>query len=341
MTHERMTAIMQPIATLFAVSLGWGAVLASAAAAGPALSIPLACDPDRTCLIQQYVDMAPGPEATDPFCGTATYDDHKGTDFRVLSLKEMAKGVSVLAVAGGTVLRLRDGEADRLIQSVDERAGLQGKECGNGLVIDQGDGWTAQYCHLRANSIRTKAGQNVRTGEPLGLVGSSGFSQFPHLHLTVRRKDRVIDPASGREMGTGCVGIISGDRSLWSIKAQNWMSAAGRSIIDVGLTGELIDHDQLVETGAPPSLVVNDTAIVGWGWFANLHKNDQVRIRIVSPRGATLIDTVSDPLPQAKASYSRYAGRKRLPEVGRYSVTVDLLRNGEIVETRTEDILAE
>ena len=341
MTHERMTAIMQPIATLFAVSLGWGAVLASAAAAGPALSIPLACDPDRTCLIQQYVDMAPGPEATDPFCGTATYDDHKGTDFRVLSLKEMAKGVSVLAVAGGTVLRLRDGEADRLIQSVDERAGLQGKECGNGLVIDQGDGWTAQYCHLREGSIQVKAGQRVVTGEPLGLVGASGFAQFPHLHLTLRHKDRIIDPVSGREMGTGCDSTSSANHSLWSDEAQVWINSADRSIMGVGLAGGLIDHDRLVETGNPPSLVASDTAIVGWGWFANLQQHDQLRIAIVAPDGATLFDAVSEPLDRAKASYSQFAGRKRSPEPGRYTVTVQILRHGQVLEARTENVLVQ
>jgi len=303
------------------------------------LAVPLDCDPERECLVQQYVDMAPGPDAVDPFCGSATYDDHKGTDIRVPSLREMEQGVPVVAMARGRVLRLRDGERDRLIRALEERADLNGKECGNGLVVDHGGEWTAQYCHLKNGSISVKPGQMVETGDPLGLVGSSGFAQFPHLHVTVSHSDTVIDPATGREMGSGCVANASEFRPLWSVEARKWLHKARRMIMDVGLAGGIVDHDQLVQKGAPSELKITNAAIVGWGWFANLRVGDQVRVRITEPDGGTLIDTTGEPLARNQASYSQFAGRRRPPHPGAYSVQIEILRDGAVVETRAKQVM--
>lgn len=39
--------------------------------------------------------------------------------------------------------------------------------------------------HLKNNSISVSEGMKVKVGMPLGLVGNSGFSQEPHLHIQV------------------------------------------------------------------------------------------------------------------------------------------------------------
>jgi murein DD-endopeptidase MepM/ murein hydrolase activator NlpD len=41
----------------------------------------------------------------------------------------------------------------------------------------------AHYCHLQPGSVRVRVGQRVRTGQQLGLVGNSGNTSGPHLHL--------------------------------------------------------------------------------------------------------------------------------------------------------------
>ena len=69
-----------------------------------------------------------------------------------------------------------------------------GRDCGNGVVIDHDDGWQTQYCHLRRGSVGVTRGQAVARGDRLGVVGMSGRTQFPHLHLSVRRDGAVIDP---------------------------------------------------------------------------------------------------------------------------------------------------
>ena len=42
-------------------------------------------------------------------------------------------------------------------------------------------------CHMKMNEVFVKVGQPVTTGQPLGLVGNSGFSIEPHLHIQVQQ----------------------------------------------------------------------------------------------------------------------------------------------------------
>ena len=86
------------------------------------LGLPAQCSLGEDCFIQQYPDMDAGADAVDPFCGNATYDGHSGTDLRVLSMQDVTRGVPVAAMADGTVLRVRDGEPDRLVRSKADRA---------------------------------------------------------------------------------------------------------------------------------------------------------------------------------------------------------------------------
>jgi murein DD-endopeptidase MepM/ murein hydrolase activator NlpD len=63
---------------------------------------------------------------------------------------------------------------------------------GNAVFIDHGDGLVSMYFHL--SEIRVQVGQDVKKGETLGLVGSTGRATGPHLHLGVRWHDARIDP---------------------------------------------------------------------------------------------------------------------------------------------------
>ncbi len=52
----------------------------------PKFDIPLQCEVPAQCVVQNYMDVRPGPGVRDFNCGTLSYERHKGTDFRVLSL---------------------------------------------------------------------------------------------------------------------------------------------------------------------------------------------------------------------------------------------------------------
>ena len=142
------------------------------------LSFPVDCALDRSCYIQQYVDHDISAGASDFTCSGLSYDGHKGTDFALITLRQMEDGVNVLSAAQGRVAGLRDGMKDQILSSKN-RSNIQGKDCGNRVVITHENAWTTQYCNMKQDSIRVQIGQRVAAGEILGQIGLSGRTEFP------------------------------------------------------------------------------------------------------------------------------------------------------------------
>jgi murein DD-endopeptidase MepM/ murein hydrolase activator NlpD len=94
---------------------------------------------------------------------------HTGADFA------LAEGTPVVAAADGTVALAED-----LFFA------------GNAVFIDHGDGLVTMYFHLA--DLKVRSGQEIRKGEALGVVGSTGRTTGPHLHLGVRWRGARIDP---------------------------------------------------------------------------------------------------------------------------------------------------
>ena len=107
------------------------------AANPPRLRLPVRCVLGATCAVQKLPDHAPGPAIADFRCGALSTDGHDGTDFRIADESSSAPAVPVLAAAAGRVARVRDGEPD---VSIRQRGDTQGKDAGNGVVIDHGGG---------------------------------------------------------------------------------------------------------------------------------------------------------------------------------------------------------
>ncbi|MGR3678397.1 MAG: M23 family metallopeptidase, partial [Paracoccaceae bacterium] len=162
------------------------------------LTMPIDCVLGEGCHIQQYVDQDPGPGAQDYLCETLSYEGHKGTDFALPYLRDIADDVAVLAAAPGVIRATRNTMADRLFTTENE-TDIAGKECGNGVVIRHDDGWETQYCHMKRGSISVTKGQRIEAGTELGHVGLSGRTQFPHLHFSVRKDGKSIDPFAPSE----------------------------------------------------------------------------------------------------------------------------------------------
>ena len=165
------------------------------------IGVPVDCAFGSVCSVQNYVDLDPGPGRLDPGCGRLSYDGHDGTDIRVADLVAMRDGVSVVAAAGGVVKATRDGMPDVSVRDIGPEA-VAGREAGNGVVIDHGRGWETQYSHLRSGSVSVKPGDRVEAGTPLGMIGLSGQTEFPHLHFTVR-KDGVRSTHTPVQLGLG------------------------------------------------------------------------------------------------------------------------------------------
>lgn len=63
---------------------------------------------------------------------------------------------------------------------------------GNYVIIKHVNGYQTLYAHLTKSLV--KSGQNVAQGAKIGLVGSTGYSTGPHLHFTVFKNGKLVDP---------------------------------------------------------------------------------------------------------------------------------------------------
>ena len=64
---------------------------------------------------------------------------------------------------------------------------------GNYVVINHGNGYVTLYAHMSKRLV--SKGATVKKGEIIGLTGSTGNSNGPHLHFEVRKNGVRIDPA--------------------------------------------------------------------------------------------------------------------------------------------------
>lgn len=98
--------------------------------------------------------------------------DHNGIDFGG------DEGDSVYAISDG-IVRL---------------AGEKFYYNGNFVLLDHGQGLSSVYLHL--SKLHVKNNQNVKKGELIGEIGSTGRSTGPHLHLGIQWFKKRIDPAN-------------------------------------------------------------------------------------------------------------------------------------------------
>ena len=67
---------------------------------------------------------------------------------------------------------------------------------GFGLVaiVDHGEGYMSVYGHNQA--LLKQAGDDVRQGERIALVGRSGGQEYPNLYFEIRHKGKALNPSS-------------------------------------------------------------------------------------------------------------------------------------------------
>jgi murein DD-endopeptidase MepM/ murein hydrolase activator NlpD len=93
-------------------------------------------------------------------------------------------GREALAVADAKVVSVIDGFPNQTPGQYPTNISIQQAD-GNSVVLDLGAQRYALYAHLQPGSIRVHAGDAVKRGQVIGLVGNSGNSVAPHLHFHV------------------------------------------------------------------------------------------------------------------------------------------------------------
>jgi hypothetical protein len=93
-------------------------------------------------------------------------------------------GQNLLAVADGVVVKTLDGLPD--VTPGAKPTGLTIEEVGgNHVILEIGNGIFAYYAHMKQGSVAVREGERVRRGQVLGLLGNSGNTDGPHLHLHI------------------------------------------------------------------------------------------------------------------------------------------------------------
>ncbi len=65
---------------------------------------------------------------------------------------------------------------------------------GNYVTIDHGNGYTTKYFHLALGSVCVAVGEQVKAGQKIGDMGSTGYSTGAHLHFQVEKNGVPVDP---------------------------------------------------------------------------------------------------------------------------------------------------
>ena len=209
-------------------------------------ALPIDCTVGETCVVQHYVDRDPGDDRRDYMCGHQTYDGHDGIDVRIPDLRAMEAGVAVVAAADGVVKATRDGMADQSIADTGADA-VKDRECGNGVMVVHADGWSTQYCHMKKGSIRVSEGDTVSAGTPLGEVGLSGMTEFPHVHFTVRQGDAEIDPFAIEPATADPTCDFAGDAStsIWTAEARAALVYRPAFVLNAGFSDAPVEMEQI------------------------------------------------------------------------------------------------
>ncbi len=115
---------------------------------------------------------------TDYNCGhDLGYDGHTGTDITLFNFRLMDIGIPILAASDGVVANIVYDEFDRHYNPP------YSSNQANIVRVRHDDGSHVVYVHMRKNSISVNKGEQVKAGQFLGYVASSGSSPVPHLHI--------------------------------------------------------------------------------------------------------------------------------------------------------------
>jgi hypothetical protein len=97
----------------------------------------------------------------------------------------------VLAPAAGTIVTAIDGLPDQTPQQDTDEA----NPAGNHVVIEVADGEYLLIAHMQPGSLTVAEGDVVESGQQIGLVGNSGNTSEPHIHIHLQDQP-TFDPAT-------------------------------------------------------------------------------------------------------------------------------------------------
>lgn len=111
----------------------------------------------------------------------------------ILGFARMHTGVDWAAPRGTPIIAAGNGTV--------EKAGWDSGGYGNQTLIRHANGYVSSYNHQSAIAKGVKPGAQVRQGQVIGWVGSTGLSTGPHLHYELIVNGNKVDPLKIRLPG--------------------------------------------------------------------------------------------------------------------------------------------
>ena len=107
-------------------------------------------------------------------------------------------GQPILAPAAGEVVAAVNDQPDQTpglsLSQTNPEAFADLEIAGNHVVLQTAEGEFVFLAHLQEGSVRVQVGDVVQTGDVLGLVGNSGNTSEPHLHIHAQTSADLTDP---------------------------------------------------------------------------------------------------------------------------------------------------
>lgn len=175
---------------------------------------------------QKYMDKGlPGYRVTSPFTGdrnhpvTGVNKPHHGVDMTGAYGWHAVDWI--IAPWSGEIVAKRDGVTLSAVGGSVQEIQKQGVTGGNYIKLKHVNGYETQYLHLAVNTLTTKKiGEQVKAGEVLGYMGTTGMSTGVHLHFEVIKNKVAVEPTQyllGQKSiyeGVDNMGYIKLDKTL-------------------------------------------------------------------------------------------------------------------------------
>ncbi len=212
-------------------------------------------------------------------CGSRTYDgttfNHEGTDIVLWPYpwRRMDEQVmEIIAGAPGVIVSKIDNNYDR--NCLNNGSGVP-----NAVHVRHADGSIAWYWHLKTGSLTAKnIGDSVAAGDYLGTAGSSGSSNWPHVHFQVMDSmGFVIDPWAGP------CNSINGNDSWW-VSQQPYNMPQVNHICTKKTVYDYYSCPVAEPQQDKDTFYLGDTLAI-WLYYRDLELNSSTTINLKNPSG--------------------------------------------------------
>jgi len=151
-----------------------------------------------------------------------------------------------LAAKGGSIIH---APADGVVVE----SGFNEGGWGNYVKVRHGDGSTTLYGHMQKRNV--KVGDKVGAGQTLGLVGSTGRSSGPHLHLEIRdAKGQLLDPDKFQGWGEVVAAVKGQPQGELTAASASPPVNVPNSVADLNFnTPNLFDEYSVYDPTKPPA----------------------------------------------------------------------------------------